>query len=323
MRLSCRLVATIFLCCAGLSAQTPKLEFEAASVRMSDPLDPNHPAQGVMMGGPETSDPTRIIFSAVPLLKIVMAAFDVDQDRIRAEGLTLRVPTPIRGTDRVSDLTPRYDLVATVAPGTTRDQANEMLRNLLLDRFKMTYHLEPKDFPIYEAVVATGPEARRASKLKPAEAATETCAPAKAEPGATSFPMGPDGFPELPAGQPAMAANFGQKTGRVRLTARMMPVASLLNVLGGGYIVDRTGLTGTYDFKLEYPLSGDALIEVQDLKTDGATLSGVPARMRGNAKPSHGLVVAVEEQLGLKLQKGRAPLDVVVIDHIETVPTDN
>ncbi len=297
----------------GLWAQTPKLEFDAASVRMSDPLDQNQPPQGVAIGGPETSDPTRIIISAMPLINILMAAFDVDPDRIKAEGLVVRVPTPIAGNNRVSDMTPRYDLVATLAPGTTRDQSNEMLRNLLIERFKMTYHFEKRDFHVYEAI------AKQGSKLKPAAVIPNNAASESV----TQNTLGPDGFPDLPAGQPAMSANFKQRSTQVLLAARMMPVSSLLRVLGGGYIVDRTGLTGLYDFKLEYPLSGAALIQVQDILHDGFTLAAVPARMRGNPKPSRGLMAAVEEQLGLKLERTMAPLDVVVIDHIERVPTDN
>ncbi len=106
------------------------------------------------------------------------------------------------------------------------------------------------------------------------------------------------------------------------MAARMQPVASLLRMLNGAYIVDETGLIGTYDFELEYQVAGLSLAFAQDFAGSGITLANfVTHTTRTEMFP--GLLPAVEKQLGLKLQKGKAPLDVVVIDHIEKVPAEN
>jgi uncharacterized protein (TIGR03435 family) len=334
---------------------TAKLEFEVASVRAAAPRSAGQlsPPNGQISGGPGTSDPTRMTFFRVPLANILMTAFDVPANRLKAPGWTANIVAPV--TNNISKVDPtdfRYDIIANMPPGTTKVQAHEMLRNLLIDRFKLSYHHEKKDFNGYAATAARG-----GVKLKPSEAVKES----EAGPLAAKFPLGPDGFAVLPAGQPAIVATIVDGSRKVRWSFQMIPVSSLLEMLklfyplaarlgdaesSAGYILDDTGLTGTYDFKFEYPLSagqfgraleyasGDynfaadvswrSIVRFQtatDIKPNLDALAREAIAEQPESDPA--LLAAIEKQLGIKLVKSKIPLDVVSVDHIERVPSEN
>jgi len=84
----------------------------------------------------------------------------------------------------------RYDLVATVRPGATREQVNEMLKNLLLERFKLALHHEIRNFPVYELV-----QTKNRTKLREASAGANTAGTN------TPPPSNKKGFPEIPSEQ--------------------------------------------------------------------------------------------------------------------------
>ena len=113
-----------------------KLEFEVASIRASTPEEPGQrripPAK---TGGPGTNAPLRITYSRMELVTILADAFGVYWDRIV-------------GPDWIQ--TDRYDIVANVPSGTTKEQAIQMLRNLFVERFHMTFHIQDKAAQGYE-----------------------------------------------------------------------------------------------------------------------------------------------------------------------------
>jgi uncharacterized protein (TIGR03435 family) len=134
-----------------------------------------------------------------------------------------------------------------------------MLQTLLADRFKLTVHRETKELPVYSFVIAKG-----GSKLREAKAGEPRLYKAGAD-GAVIYQAIP--FAEL-------VRTFADQLGRT--------------------IVDKTGITGTYDVTLKFSLD--------DSRTDSNSPS---------------LVTAVEEQLGLKLESGKGPVEIIVIDHID------
>jgi uncharacterized protein (TIGR03435 family) len=77
-------------------------------------------------------------------------------------------------------------------------------------------------------------------------------------------------------------------------------------------LVDKTGLTGTYDFRLE---------ALGSMNYIGGMLNPPPVDADGGPRPD--IFAALEQQLGLKLEKTKVPVDVLVIDHIEKTPTGN
>src|SRR5262249_4860416 len=134
------------------------------------------------------------------------------------------------------------------------EQFRVMLQNLLIERFKITLHRETKDLPIYTLSVG-----KSGSKLKETELDASAFAPpsndgaGRGGPGGPPPPPRPGEFPKMPAGRPGMIMMFQE--GRMRMSAAGQGVASLVDFLGrqlGRPVVDKTGLTGKYDFQMEF-----------------------------------------------------------------------
>jgi uncharacterized protein (TIGR03435 family) len=284
-------------------APEPKLEFEAASVRQAAP-----PAPGEvfgMFGGPGSTDPERVRFRGASLQSLLVRAFDLPLSRLSA-------PDWLETT--------QFDITAKLPAGATAKQVNRMLRSLLVDRFKLVARTEKRDFPVYDLVVAKGgikmkvstaeppppPASRGPVEADPAKAAAAAAA-LQAQIRANRGAVDKDGFPALPDDNIA-TQRTGVNNGRAWANARGQTVEQIATILQrngglgvGARVTDKTGLTGRYDFKLEY---ASAVSTASD-------------------DPLPDVFSAVQSQLGLKLEKGTAQFDVLVIDHIEKTPTDN
>ncbi len=222
-------------------------------------------------GGPGTSDPGMISYSRATLRDLIYQAYGLN-DFEQISGPAWLDADP-------------YDIFAKIPKRTTKERFQMMMKGLLEERFKLTVHHLTKDFPVYELVVGkNGPKLKESTGTAPAEAK--------------------DGFPALPAGRPGMAVNFG--TDRARLAAREEPIPVLCKMLrnsAGRQVLDKTGLTGKYDFTLEFSVR---------------ELTGAPGD-----DPVPSLFDALLDQLGLKLEDKKAAFDVVVVDHAERVPSEN
>ncbi len=290
-------------------AQTPAqpLRFEVASVHVADAKPPQNPmpAAGVIGGGPGTTEPTRITYRWVLMRRLLMEAFGVPFDQLS-------------GSDWVVGEDARFDIVANLPDAATKDQVPEMLLNLLKDRFKLTYHREKKEFDMYALVIAKG-----GHKLKDAEI-PDGPPPEAPAPGTRAQPatLDRDGFPQLPAGR--TNAQGVSSNGVSRFAFRMATPQTLLGMLrialGSSRSEDKTGLTGKYDFKLEFspaglpgPLAGRPIA--------AAPGAAPPAAVSDPGGPD--LFTALEKQLGLKLEKSKTQLDVFVVDRMDKAPTEN
>jgi uncharacterized protein (TIGR03435 family) len=193
---------------------------------------------------------------------------------------------------------------APVAPGTgTTDPMRLALRSLLADRFKLKAHRETREMDIFALVMAK-PGGAPGPSLKPS---TADCAAQAAAARRGGPPPGPPGPPA--AGSP-FCGIFG---GPGRLRFGGLPASQLAQAFSGQagrMVVDRTGLTGSWDFELTYAAEGRG--------GPGGGGPDVPAP-DPNA-PS--FFTAIQEQLGLKLESTKGPVDVLVIDAIEK-PVDD
>jgi uncharacterized protein (TIGR03435 family) len=265
-------------------ASESNLTFEVASVKPSGPQS----VRG-SDGGPGTHDPERFTFNRADLRDLIFDAY-----------LTTRVDDyqqQISGPGWID--TEEYDIAVKIPPGTTEQQFQRMLQNLLAERFKVVVHHDTKVLPVYELVVVKG-----GAKLKESVDTPDAVAPSDGRPA-----MDQEGFPVLPAGRPGIVNRFGP--GQLsHWIARQQSIAALADALSspnaaGRRVVDKTGLTGKYDFTLYYEMR----------------FAGEPPA--AHDKPAPILLDAVQQQLGLKLVEGKAPFDVVVVDHAEKVPTGN
>ena len=238
--------------------------------------------------------PDGISFHGVPVSMVLRTAFGLEDDRI------LGVPSWAN--------TKRYDIEAKVAPEDApmlgklnAEDRRDMLIPVLTQRFHLRYHHETRELPMYDLVVAKGgPKLTKVEQLPP--------------PGLAGFPLDQD-QPGRPANQ---HYNIMIRPGHVE--ANSAPVSVLVYPLSqflGRTVVDKTGLTGSYNFTLQWtpdnapPPQGGV----------GAPDSPALAEDATHAAPLF-LVTAIQEQLGLKLESDKGSVDVIVIDHIDP-PTPN
>lgn len=184
-----------------------------------------------------------------------------------------------------------------------------MIRALLADRFKLVVHNENKEMPIYGLILAK-PDGKLGPQLKPSE--VDCAAMMAAARGRGRGPgMPPPGGPQT--GPPPCGIRIGMGNMAVG-GSPMSQVANALANFVGRIVVDKTGLTGNYDFTLTW--TPDQMPQ----RPPGAPeplVNGVPIDPNG---PS--IFTAVQEQLGLKLDSQRGPVAVLIIDRAEH-PTEN
>jgi uncharacterized protein (TIGR03435 family) len=295
---------TLLLCGAALG-QT-KLEFEVATVK---PAAPGPTIIG-RQGGPGSRDPGRVNYTAMALKNLLSFAYGVKIFQISGPSWMA---------------SERYDITATIPEGTTKEQFPVMLQNLLLDRFKIKLHHETKEFPFYELSVA-----KNGPKLK-ASVADANVNPNDPPPLPGPLPKSKDGFPQLPPGRKGLFIML--RPNGFHLAAMVQSMSEFSDVLAeqlGGAVVDKTGLSGTFEFTLDFAPEPD-FFQRNGLNppppppggngpaagpTPGPTAAGDPAE-------TPNILTAVQDQLGLKLEKKKGPLDVIVIDQVEKTPTEN
>jgi len=245
--------------------QTPsKPEFEVASVKRNTTNGPSD------MRGPRRSGDL-ISMRNTQLQGVIVYAYHVTA----AYQMVGYVPLP--------DGWNWYDIEARAGANATDDQIRLMFQSMLEDRFKLKVHHETRSVPAYDLVIA-----KSKSKLTPARTADITVTiegkTFTTRPGNCGTTMWDEGAHLI-----------------CHAAALDALVSSLSSALQAP-VIDRTGLTGTYDLNVLYLPEGRKL----DL----------------NAPPSPTLPEALQEELGLKLEKTKRDVDVLVIDHIEK-PSEN
>ena len=178
-----------------------------------------------------------------------------------------------------------FDIVAKASPGrgANFNQLMAMLQVLLADRFKLAVHRQPKDLQGYALVVA-----KTGSKLHLATVEEETG-----------------------VSKPLLTGRRGNVSAdRITLAQVAMFLAGEL----GAPVVDATGLQGVFQLRLEWAPEGRPPLHKLEGGGDGAD---------PNAAEPPGIFTALPAQLGLKLEARKVPVEVIVIDHVERVPTEN
>jgi uncharacterized protein (TIGR03435 family) len=283
------------------SAIAQQTQFEAASLKPADPKA--IPIGPLFAGGPGTNNPSHIVYRGASLTYLLMTAYKVKDFQL----------TGPKWMD-----TSRFYLDAKLPSGATKDDLRAMLRGLLAERFGVAVHSEKKEMPSYALVVSN-----RGVKMKPS-------APIAADTDGTAQHLDAgietdgNGFPVFPAGSPGGLVVMN-RSGMMKVGAAQQSIASICDFLStqlGTPVDDRTALTGSYDFQLEYAIDGPIT-----LGRGGPVMPPPNPSANGEAATPGdlptGLTTAVQEQLGLRLERGRALVDIVVVDHVEKTPTAN
>jgi uncharacterized protein (TIGR03435 family) len=312
MRLIAATISTIFFCWGayGQSAANPT-SFVAASVKPAAPSSVFR-----CWGGPGSPDPGQFTCTNAPLIVLLTTAYGVKSYQIE-------------GPDWLNS--ERFDIIAKIPAETTKEQYKLMLQNLLAERFQLTLHHQTRELPIYALAIGKGGPKMKLSDAEPAAASKKEEAltappPPPPPPPSAGLPERPkmdaDGFPVLPPGMRKVTVNMmNTKTGRFRMLASHESMSHLADMLSNQLahpVVDETGLNGLYDFTLEYaPGASIGPLPPPPPGVDG----GTPPT--ANTPDAADLFSAIQAQIGLKLQQKKGPVDLLVIDHLEKVPTEN
>lgn len=251
-----RIAIAIGLLYASMGGAQSKLAFEVASIK---PTDPSFTGTKVQM----FPDDNMITIRGMTLKGLVQLAYNPGFGLLHAS----RVAGGPRWFDR-----DRYDIVAKPEGHwiPSQEERKEMLRALLGDRFKLTFHRESKELTAFALTVG--------------------------KKGATMREGTPDA-----SGAPSIVLKGRRMTGRnasmSELAATLQPLIPLVHPSHADFpVIDRTGLTGRFDFDLEFAL--EETPNVPDL------------------------FIAIQERLGLKVGLAKVPIEAIVVDHAE-MPSPN
>jgi uncharacterized protein (TIGR03435 family) len=241
------------------AANTPKFEYDVATIK---------PGRDSAEGWALHYDGDTLKGLNVSLLFVVKFAFKI-YENYRIVGAPKWMESTTYDVSAKMDA-PTMDAVKKLPRDEQNRVLGQMLQDLLAERFQFAAHREMKELPVYFLVVG-----KNGPKL----------------PDAKPDPNGPDNAFWSPK----------MKDGIVTTTAHNMTAEGLANYLRGPVsrtVLDKTGLTGTYEFTLRF------------------TPDDAPQPPPSGADAPY-LTTALQEQLGLKLESGKGPVEIIVIDHVE------
>jgi len=220
----------------------------------------------------------------------------------------------------------RVNIQATLPPGATPQQVPEMLQRLLIERFGLVARREMRTMDAYRLVV--GKEGLRMREVEPVNDLDKLIPrdPGFTSPAAVALA---DTVADTPDGAVrTVMGNMGRTTVTARtmytlrvnaerrtqtLDAARMSMAELAAVLANNMdqpVADRTGLSGLYEFKVDLPLDATTVVRLRDV---GLPLKDPPGLSESRAV----------EALGLRLERSRGPINVLVIDKLNRTPIEN
>ena len=323
----------IALAAAWPQAPDPAVTFEVASIKVSPPMDTTGGMRVAFRvgcnGGPGTSSPGQYVCSNATLGNLINQAFNLKSYQFNQNA--------------AGDI--RYDITAKIPAGSTKEQVRMMLQNLLAERFKLAYHYDKKDSQVFELGIArNGPKMKESPPPDPAPAdGAQAAAVPPPPPGPIKLQPGPDGMPILPTRRGG--TNMMMMNGRMRMQSNDMTMEALTNFISnqlGKPVTDVTGLQSKYDITLTFapdnspgmtmgmPGGGGTQMMVMATTAGGPPppppppgAAAGPIPPGGDTDPAPPLMMAVQQDLGLKLEQKKGTINLFVIDHVEKTPTEN
>lgn len=275
-------------CAVSVFAQT-KLEFEVASVRSVGPPD-----AGVAVGLRLDGSQAHIV--SYPMRDLMAMAF-----RVR--------PAQISGPDWMTS--ERFDVSGKLPAGATADQIPDMLQNLLAERFGLKFHREPKDQPVYTLTLDKTP-------LKLQKSAVEPGAAVPAGVRSISGTGNADGV-SVDLGN---GSYYSFKNNKFDIKkVNMDTLARLFERYLDRPLINMTGLDGVYDLSVTVTEEDYYTLLIRAGINSGVAVP--PQAMQLLERGSISSLIDGLQQLGLKLEPRKAPLDMVVVDQISKTASDN
>ncbi len=231
--------------------------------------------------------------------------------------------------------TAHWDIAATLPEGTNKDQIPEMMQALLAERFKLVIHHDTKEMPVLALEVgkngikmsASPPDPPATDKPDDKDTTVIDTGNGQMRVKTTGRP-GEGGSTQI-SGGPAGNVKVSVDNGMMHMESSKMTMEILTQQLTGFLgqpVIDKTDLKGTYVVAVS--------IAIEDLQAiarsagfavggPGPAAPANPSAVPSAADPSGGSVYASIDKLGLKLNKEKLPVETIVVDHLEKLPTDN
>jgi uncharacterized protein (TIGR03435 family) len=282
MKRICRFVLSGALCAAAFG-QSPaaRAEFEVASIKPSPPQMPNMASIGLHVDG------AQLRCNYLPLREYIRMAYRLKDNQIS-------------GPDWID--TTRFDIAAKIPEGIARDKVLDMLQHLLEDRFSLKTHHETKDLPVYALVQAKGGFKLQALPAEPEDGPRAVDVSASGGPGGVTVSFG-DG------------ASFS--LGNNKFTIKKLSIeqfASALSRFTDREVVDQTNARGKYDFSVDMTPEDYRAVLIRSAIKAGVVLP--PEAMRLVEGQSGESLFLSLQQVGLKMESRKAPVEVTVVDQI-------
>lgn len=326
---------TVLLALAAVSAFAQKKpSFEVATVKPAAPLDQAKLMAAMQSGGKmpigANVDSRRAEYTYLDLKSLIAFAYNVK-------------PYQITGPDWMA--TTRFDIIAKLPDGSTKDDAPKMLQSLLEERFKLTTHRATAEHPVLALVVGKGGPKMKTSETAPTP--IDESAPLKPGEMKMDSPDGPIRMSVNPAngsavidmgakGKMSYRVNPANQSMHIDLSMVTMTgfadmLTQLMTQLGGGQgrqIVDMTDVKGNYEASLEISLA-DMMAIARSAGMDipgGGPAGGAPGSGAAvAADPTGGAASMTEavQSMGLKFESRKAMVEQFIVDRVEKTPTEN
>jgi uncharacterized protein (TIGR03435 family) len=300
-------ILVTLLAAAAPFAQAPPTTFEVASIKLSPEGNPANPLSMIPMMSPQPGG--RFMATNMPLWALISTAWELPDFRI------------IGGNSEL--MRTKYHVTAKAATGATLAQKEllPMLQNLIVERFALKFHLEPREMSHYDLVLARG-DGRLGPELKLSKSDCSNAAELNAQRAAAAAKgdlsaLVPKPGEFLPC---TIAPNIAGGPANISLHGDGQEIKTLVDILSqftGKHVRDKTGLTGFYDFDMKLDLQAlMGLVQKMGINVPNAALANLP-QSDGSA-----VMTALSEQLGLKLESTRGPVDVMIIDSVSAPTPD-
>jgi uncharacterized protein (TIGR03435 family) len=306
LKTSLRISAGLLLIASAACAQTAAapLAFEVASVKLGT-IDQAKILAGQQHVGLKVEG-NRVDIGISSLSELIAMAYKVKYYQIQ-------------GPDWLGPTGQRFDILAKMPEGATKEQVPEMLQALLAERFKLTLHRISKETQVYALVIGKNGLKMKETPPDVPVAPTGDDAPAK------DTNMKISGTQEKGmtiTNTPAGTQKVTMADGIMHVEASKMPVSMLAEALSRYVdhpVVDMTELKGNYQVVLD--ISPEDIRNV--MRSVGAQMpAGAGGAADTASEPGSSILTSVQ-QLGLKLEARKMPIDLIAIDHLEKLPTEN
>jgi bla regulator protein blaR1 len=296
-------------------AQTRKLEFEVASIKPAAVPDFSTARR---LGTPIRNGP-RIYGDRAEYISMLLRYLIAEAYQVRS----FQVVFPPGGAPRE-----RFDVVCKMPAGSRKEDAPLMLQSLLAERFKLAVHRGVREQDVWALVVGkSGPKFRESTSEAPQKPGdTKGESPEGAGPPVLK---GKDGSTVISGmyGTTFVRTTLDHASSTTHTEARRMTMPYLADLVSrttfasDREVVDMTGLKGSYDVVYDMPFSAT---------NPGAKTAGVPDANGQGPRPAEAAsdpgsvsVLRAMRRLGLDLEKRKAQVDQVIVDHVEKTPTEN